>query len=239
MNIARFFFERPYLARHESVPEKSGIAYYFHLFVGLKFWLRHEMPLLPAWGVAILSFALLLGSAFVERISAGAWWGIPLLIVGLPFAILGQVALTIVAIVSVLRLGDRLARMWNATASWVTKIWHMAWDPIHEALRAFWTPIAVRTAEGWSKITNRLERIGAWLVEEPRGQIILTSLFVAAIVAFAWHDPDYFVFTLKEIWTEHDWFFTAMKYLFGLWLCLIALNITLILVKPLIRKLRK
>lgn len=239
MQIAQFFFERPYVARGVPAPDKSGVAYAFHVLLGLKFWLRYEMPLLPAWGVTILMYATLIAGMFVSHFAEGTWWLTPLLVVIVPLAMMSPITLVIVLMVSMGRLFDGLGRMCDAGARTLTNAWHTLWDPVGAQLRAWWEPIGAWTANQWQNFTSRLERIGTWLVGEPQGPIILISFFVAIIAVSAWHDPGFFLREFNAMYAEQTWFFTIMKYMFGLYVFLMVLNLILALAAPLIRRLRK
>ena len=239
MQIAQFFFERPYVARGLPAPDKSGIAYAFHVCVGLKHWLRYEMPLLPAWGICILSYAVFIAGMYVTRITEESWWHVPLLLCAIPLALFSPIALIVVVMVSVRRLFDGLGRMCDAGARTLTNAWHTLWSPIGSLLHEWWEPIGASIEVRWLRTSERLSRIGTWLTGEPQGPILLVACFITVILAITLHDPGLFVREFNAMYAEQTWFFTIMKYMFGLYVCLVVLNIILALAAPLIRRLRK
>jgi hypothetical protein len=55
MEKLRWFYERPYIARGEVVPEKEGIRYAMGVITGFNYYHRYEMSLWKAWGIALIA----------------------------------------------------------------------------------------------------------------------------------------------------------------------------------------
>jgi hypothetical protein len=68
MKKLQWFYERPYIARGEAVPEKEGVHYAVGVIKGFNYYHRYEMSLWRAWGVALISlFPIVLLGYFAKK----------------------------------------------------------------------------------------------------------------------------------------------------------------------------
>jgi hypothetical protein len=72
MKKSRWFYERPYIARGEAVPEKEGRRYAIGVLKGLNYWRKYEMSLWKAWGVALISLLPMLLLGYIEELTWSA-----------------------------------------------------------------------------------------------------------------------------------------------------------------------
>jgi hypothetical protein len=67
MKKSRWFYERPYTAHNEAIPEKEGMHYVIGVLKGLNYWRKYEMSLWKAWGVALIALLPILLLGYIEE----------------------------------------------------------------------------------------------------------------------------------------------------------------------------
>jgi hypothetical protein len=72
MKKSRWFYERPYTAHNEAIPEKEGMHYVIGVLKGLNYWRKYEMSLWKAWGVALISLLPMLLLGYIEELTWSA-----------------------------------------------------------------------------------------------------------------------------------------------------------------------
>ena len=141
MDLKSFFYSRPYLAKQAPVPEATGSTYVFRVLAGLKYWLRHEMPLLPAWGVALTSLVLFVVFGYLGSMAEGTLF-LGATLFGFVLVTLAMyIAVIVTMCVSMYRLFDRPVGVAIASIFLVGFIAFIAWlDPqlFMGALNSYW-----------------------------------------------------------------------------------------------------